>query len=309
MATANPPREKENRRDNFELELKSKTFSEVNKLGELAEKMRGIDYTSKKQPLASICKERIGDGQLGTPLGITVDNQMGNIYLADQCNHCVKVFDSTAKYLFRFGDSNDDGNMSYPKCLAICRNRVLISQDNHCIMNYQLDGKFVSKIGKLGNGELEFNYPWGITIDESNGDVYICDYSNNRIQILSENLHFKSKFARDTKPIDIKLNKDKIFILDASNPCLHIFDKDLILQKNIISRGEGQQVIFPSFFFLDNSGNILITDYGSDSILIFNSEYECIHKISISYPTGITVDYNGRIIVASCASMSCLQIF
>ncbi|KAI6655642.1 hypothetical protein LOD99_11380 [Oopsacas minuta] len=178
-------------------------------------------------------------------------------------------------------------------------------------MNYQLDGKFISKVGKDGNGELEFNYPWGITIDEFNGDVYICDESNNRIQILSENLHYKSQFGKDilTKPLDIKLNRDNIFILDESNPCLHIFNRHLVLQKNIISRGKGQQVISPWFFFLDNSDNILISDYGSNSIHIFNSKYECIQAISIPNPRGITVDDKDRIIVVSKASKNCLQIF
>ncbi|KAI6650874.1 Tripartite motif-containing protein 2-like [Oopsacas minuta] len=135
-------------------------------------------------------------------------------------------------------------------CLAICRNRVFISQ-NHCILNYQLDGKFISRVGVPGDGELEFKDPWGITIDKSNGDVYICDVSNNRIQILSENLHYKSQYGKDilTEPVDILPTRDNIFILDGSYSCLHIFNKDLVLQKNIIYRGEGQQVIYPWFFF------------------------------------------------------------
>ncbi|KAI6650884.1 hypothetical protein LOD99_5724 [Oopsacas minuta] len=225
MATANPPRDKENREnseDTFELELGrvrkeiQSTFGEVNKLGDFVNKVRGIDYTSKKQPLVSVCKKGSGNEKLYNPLGVKIDNQTGNIYVADQWNHCVKVFDSTAKYLFKFGDSNGNGQMNYPMCLAICRNRILISQSSHCIMNYQLDGKFISRVGVSGDGELEFNYPWGITIDESNGDVYICDSSNNRIQILSDSLHYKSQFGKDilTEPLDIKLNRDNIFILD-----------------------------------------------------------------------------------------------
>ncbi|KAI6657049.1 Cell surface protein [Oopsacas minuta] len=277
MATANPC---EN----------NKLLDEVKKLGKLVGS--GIDYPNKKQPLVTVCDRGTGNEQLRYPLDVTVDNNTGNIYLADQYNHCIKLFDSTAKYLFKFGDNKGEGAMHFPECLSIYGNRIVISQSSNCIMNYQLDGKFISKVGKFGKGNLEFNYPRGITIDEFIGDVYICDASNNRIQILSENLHYKSQFGKDilTKPLDIKLNRDNIFILDESNPCLHIFNKDLVLQKNIISRGEEQQVISPFFFFLDNSDNILISDYGSDSIQIFNSKYECIHKISIPEPSGITLD-------------------
>ena len=167
---------------------------------------------------------------------------------------------------------------------------------------YQVDGKFVSSIGSRGSGELQFNYPRGLSTDEYNNDIYICDYFNNRIQIISENLQFKSQFGRHTLrcPRDIKHYKDSIFILDESNPCLHIYNRDLVLQQSVVTRGRGQQVVsIPWFFFIDNFGNILIADYDSDSILILNSEFEFIHRISVSQPTGITMDRDDRIIVTS----------
>ena len=84
----------------------SKMLAELNKLGKLVEKVRsGIDYKSKKQPLLSVCEGGKGMEQLNNPQGVTVDNRTGNIYIADHDNHCVKVFDSTGKYLFKFGDN------------------------------------------------------------------------------------------------------------------------------------------------------------------------------------------------------------
>ena len=172
-------------------------------------------------------------------------------------------------------------------------------------------GKFVSSIGSKGSGELQFNYPRGLSTDEYNNDIYICDRNNHRIKIISENLQFKSQFGKDTLhyPRDIKHYKDNIFILDQSNPCLHIYNRDLVLQQSVVTSGIGQQVIDPWFFFIDNFGNILITDYGSDSILILNLEFEFIHKISVSLPTGITMDRDDRIIVTSHTSHNCLQLF
>ena len=81
-----------------------------------------------------------------------------------------------------------------------------------------------------------------------------------------------------------------------------------MLQKSVVTRGRGQQVINPCFFFIDKFGYILITDYISNSILILNSEFEFIHKISVTKPTGITVDEEDRIIV-TCDVCKCLQIF
>ena len=288
-------------------------LAELNKLGKLVEKVgSGIDYKSKKQPLVSVCKRGNGMKQLNNPEGVTVDNKTGNIYIADYSNNCVKVFDSTGKYLFKFGDNEGEGKMSLPIGVAICGDRILITRGNNCILNYQLNGKFISRIGRQGRGELEFNYLFSLTIDESNGDIYICDYNNNIIQILNRDLSFKSQFGKDKLkyPCDVKLSKEYIYILDESNPCLHLFNYNHILQKSVISRGEGMEVINPCFFFVDRTENILISDRCSNSIHIFNTEFQLFHKISVSsYPMGITVDNRGRVIVVCQTENNCLQIY
>ena len=296
---------------NFECDS-NKMLAELNNLGKLVEKVRsGIDYKSKKQALVSVCAKGKRMKQLVWPRDVTVDNKTGNIYIADQYNNCVKVFDSTGKYLFKFGDNEDAGNMDRPLSVAICGDRILISQGN-CILNYQLNGKFISKIGKYGNGELEFNYPFGLTNDESNGNIYVSDCHNNRIQILSQDFRFISQFGKDIlkQPLDVKFSKEYIIVLDVSNPCLHLFSYNHILQKSIISRGKGMQVVNPWNFFIDQTDNILISDYGSNSIHIFNKQFKLIHKISVSpNPTGITVDKRGRVIVVCWAENNLLRIF
>ena len=247
-----------------------KMLAELNKLGKLVEKVRiGIDYKSMKQPLVSVCEKGNGMEQLNNPLGVTVDNKTGNIYVADQSNYCLKVFDCTGKYLFKFGDNEGEGKMCSPMGVAIYGDRILITEYS-CILNYQLNGKFISRIGRPGRGELEFNDLYSLTIDESNGDIYVCDRYNNRIQILNNDLSFKSQFGNDELkyPRDVKLAKEYIYVLDTSNPCLHLFNYNHILQKSVISRGEGMEVINPCFFFVDQTDNILISDYSSNSIHI-----------------------------------------
>ena len=295
----------------FECE-NNEMLAELNNLGKLVEKVRsGIDYKSKKQPLVSVCEKGKGLEQLNNPLGVTVDNKTGNIYIADQSNNCVKVFDKTGEYLYKFGNNEDEGKMLSPRGVAIYGDRVIISHSN-CILNYQLNGKFISRIGKQGKGELEFDYPFGLTTNESNGDIYICDHNNNRVQILNQDFSFKSQFGKDTlkQPLDVKFSKEYIFVLDKSNPCLHLFNYNHILQKSVISRGKGMQVIFPRFFFIDHTDNILISDYDSNSIHIFNSQFQLFHKIPVSnHPMGVTVDNQGRVILVSHSQKDSLQFF
>ena len=151
---------------------KNALLVEVRKLCKLVETVSEIDYKSKAQFIISVCDRGTGNEQLNGSLGATVDHSTGNIYVSDQSNKCVKVFDNTAKYMFKFGDSRGEGMMGYPGGLVICCNTVLISQINH-ILVYQLDGKFVSRIGNRGSGNLQFNYFFGLATDESTNDVYI----------------------------------------------------------------------------------------------------------------------------------------
>ena len=113
---------------------------------------------------------------------------------------------------------------------------------------------------------------------------FVSDYWNNRIQILSQYFRFISHFAKDIVkyPLDVKLSKEYIFVLDEFNPCLHLFDFNRILLKSVISRGKGMQVVNPWNFFIDQTDNILISDHGSNSIYIFNKEFRLNHKISVS---------------------------
>ncbi|KAI6650895.1 Tripartite motif-containing protein 2 [Oopsacas minuta] len=287
----------------------NKLLDEVKKFGKLVRS--GIDYTNKKQPLMSVCTIGSGNEQLNYLWGVTVDNKTGNIYIADTWNNCIKVFDSTAKYLFKFRDSTGEGAMKHPNCLSIYGNRVLISQP-HCILNYNLDGKFISKVGKQGNGELQFYHPRGLTIDDSNEDIYICDRNNNRVQILTKDLCYKTEFGTNTlkHPLNVKHSKEYIYVLDESNPCIHLFNRNLILQKSVISRGNGNQVLNPFSFFIDNSDFILIADFSSNAISIFNPEFKLVHKIPVSSnPVAVTVDNQNRVIVVCHNDKNCLQIF
>ena len=272
----------------------------------------GAVYKSKKLPLVSVCEKGSGSDQLYRPRGVTVDNKTGNIFVADLDNHCVKVFDRDGKYLSKFGDLETENMMYYPISVAMCGDRILISQGCHCISNYDLDGRFICKIGKLGEGELEFNWPTGLAIDESNGNIYISDCDNNRIQILFRDFRYSTQFGKDTlkSPQDVKLSEKYVFVLDESNPCLHLFTYNHILQKSIISRGKRMQLVRPCYFFIDPTQNVLISDGDSESIHIFSSEFQLLHTISVSQnPMGISVDNKGRVIIVCQARDNCLQVF
>ena len=69
---------------------------------------------------------------------------------------------------------------------------LLHSMTGHCVNMYELEGKLMKSVGSNGNGEAQFNSPYGIDVSDRNHNIYVCDYGNNRIQILTEELKYHS---------------------------------------------------------------------------------------------------------------------
>jgi sugar lactone lactonase YvrE len=63
---------------------------------------------------------------------------------------------------------------------------------NARVVKYDKNGRFLKQIGseKTGTAQGEFNTPHGIAVDH-NGDVYVADRGNNRMQVLDNNLNVK----------------------------------------------------------------------------------------------------------------------
>ncbi|KAI6657793.1 NHL repeat containing protein [Oopsacas minuta] len=290
-------------------------LAEINKFGQLVDKLNPVSACQSKIPSLVDVSENEKRIELFNPCGLTIDLKTGNIYVADYFHHYVRVFDSNGQHLFKFGDEGE-GKMEYPRSVTSSGDRIFISQGTGLshegsdgILLYKLDGEFVCRIGTRGKGELEFNCPHGLAIDEASMDIYISDYNNNRIQILTKVFTFKSQFGSEALscPHDIKLTRDYISVLDESDPCLHLFNYEYILIKSVVSLGIQ---FIPYYFCIDNFNNILLSDPNSNSVHIFSPQFEFIHKITVSNsPTGISVDNQSNLVVVYQADLSCRILF
>ena len=199
--------------------------------------------------------------------------------------------------MFNFGEIIDAA-----LCIAISKEKVFVSQDGlGCFSVFDMNGTLLKQIGTPGSGNGQFNNPRGIAINESNDDIYVCDYSNKRIQIFSKDYSYKSQFGNPiiNSPSDIQLTKDNIYILSHQNPFLFIFNYDYQYMKNTISTSISKYIKQPLAFKIDGAGNFIILDNGNNSIYIFDNYFTLLHQINeeISEPRGVTIDSNGRILV------------
>ena len=262
-----------------------------------------VDYEGKVTPLLSIGGTSGGkEGQFSRPWGVAVHYQTGNIFVVDQSNNRVQVFDKDGKYLYKFGDRDGAGKMNSPRYIAFYQNKVFVSQlEAGCLLVYDLNEVFLKQIGTPGNGEGLLRSPYGIAINELNGDIFVCDHGNNRVQIFSKDFLFKSQFGKGilNSPSDIKLTNEYIYVLSYTNPFLYSFNYNLTQVQNTVLDSISKHLKRPWSFCIDGAGNFIISDCDQNAIVLFNQEGDLVHKItdSIQSPVGVTLDARGRIIL------------
>ena len=65
---------------------------------------------------------------------------------------------------------------------------IYVSEETK-VLKFGANGSLLARVGRLGRGNREFNMPDGIAVYE--GEVYVCDKGNSRIQVFDTELKFK----------------------------------------------------------------------------------------------------------------------
>ena len=130
----------------------------------------------------------------------------------------------------------------------------------------------ILKSCSTGTENEEFQNPKGIAIDDKVNEVYIADFSNHRIQVLSLNGEFLRSFTHDQlkSPRGICLSEKELFVTDEESYLLK-FDKSGKFLKKTGSRGNtpGCFDIIRSLCYED--GLVYVCDFTYQRIQIFDS--------------------------------------
>ena len=269
------------------------------------------DYKEIGEPVVVFGKhsnEGSSPGVFCGPNGIAINPENNSIYICDGGYNRVQVYSKSFEFIFQFSE------MDGPVGICIKQNKVYVTQHNpHCLNVYSTEGKFLKSVGVKGKKELEFDGPRGLDISTDKDRIYITEFENDRVQCLDLDLKFNSFIDNVLGTLDVKLTSDEIVVLSSRDPCVSLYTYSHQLIHEMIPIGEGN----PVFFVLDKSLNILISDYKNHCVSVFSFGGELIHRFGkggekrgeLLEPTGVTIDVEGRILVASENPEHCIQIF
>jgi len=210
------------------------------------------------------------------PLGITVDRK-DRVWVADAVGQHVYAFDSEGNLLMALGKVDE---MVNPTGVAVddARNRLYVTDSKgHCVLVYSLDtGELVTRIGKRGSGDGEFNFPTNIVLDQ-NGRLYVSDTMNFRVQIFDPDYKFVDSFGQQgvrwgqfSKAKGIALDdQGNIYVVDSDFCNIQVFDakKRLLLFFGGYGTGPGGMWLPAGMHISDHT--IYVADQNNRRIQIF----------------------------------------
>ena len=203
------------------------------------------------------------------------------ISLRDLMGSLVSIFSERGDFLNSFTHER----MEWPWGIAFHRNNVYVTDTlAHGVFHFKIEADIHPVAALLGKGSTDgmFNSPRQLTVSY-NGDLYIADSDNDRIQILDESLNFKHSITHESMhyPRDVKLTTEEIYILSYDdNPCVHVFSLAGDKLRSFITHGDtGMQVRIASFFCLDAEKNLIISDCWDHCIKVFSPNGTLIHTI------------------------------
>ena len=136
-----------------------------------------------------------GKGEFAGPFDVCLDDEE-RIVVTEWGNNRIQVMSKERESIFTFGDSGPEKLCGPTSCIPY-KNMFLVSDGNNdCIKAFDRSGTFLYKFGEEGNEDRQFDYPCGMLID-SNNNVLVCDYSNNRVQQFSLDGRFIGKSITD----------------------------------------------------------------------------------------------------------------
>ncbi|KZE78593.1 hypothetical protein AV654_02245 [Paenibacillus elgii] len=233
-----------------------------------------------------------GLGEFKYPNGVAVDSR-GNAYVADFGNHRIQKLDVSTGVWSEWkkssgGEGSALGAFDGPTDVAVDGSGNVYVSDfyNHRVQKLTVAtgvwSEWKRSGGGAGSGPGEFNYPSGVAVD-GDGNVYVADSNNNRIQKLTAATGVWSEWKRsDGKsgsglgefnyPTGVAVDRNgNVYVADMKN---HRIQK-LTVATGVWSEwkksggGEGNglgEFAEPYHLAVDGDGNVYVADSNNDRI-------------------------------------------
>ncbi len=281
----------------------------------------GMSRIEKLEPsgkfLGWIGSEGTGADQMKNPEALTVDAN-GNIWVGDQGNERIDEFNKEGKFVRAIGWGVLNGAAEPQTCTTECKAGIpgtgngqftgsiagitvegtsvwATDTNNSRVEKFTTGGKYSSKFGTAGTGNLQFNTPTGITAVP--GHLYVDDYLNHRVQEVSTAGAYEGQFGEYgrgygqlTGPIGIAADPKTgdLYVTDVWSSRVEVFTPAGSFVASLGSSGSGNgQFTEPLGIAISaatsTSGQLYVLDAGNSRVQSWTPGYAGTHTMQTVY--------------------------
>lgn len=233
--------------------------------------------------------------EFGTLYGMAVDDARNKVYV---CDTVVYVFDKAGN--FQYFLKPPEGTVTTkpgegsprPNEVALYKDKVYVTSRDGIYIFSAEDGKFIDHWGKRGAEVGNYDFPNGIAIDQTNGNIYVVDTNNWRVVALTPDGKPRWTLGNqdDGKvsspfhlPRSIAVGPDgRLYVSDVPDRII-VLDSDGNLVATIGDRGtEDAQLNFPEGIAITASNKMVFADRENNRVQVW--------QLSDPLPTPSTAD-------------------
>ena len=208
-----------------------------------------------------------GPGQFALPVAIAFDSRE-RLYITDEYNHRVVIYDSEGKFLDQWGEyGSDEGKLNGPAGIAIDSqdNVYIADQHSHSISKFTADGRFLLRFGREEDVTPKHSLyqPWGLGID-ADDNVLVADWRHNAVKRFSPEGRHLQTFGglRDTlfnRPSGVAVDSEGyMYVTDWGNERLQVLEPDGTLC--VTERGRATLSQWAKDFFNSNPDEVAVRE-------------------------------------------------
>jgi alpha-tubulin suppressor-like RCC1 family protein/sugar lactone lactonase YvrE len=264
----------------------------------------------------SIGENGAGNGQFNWPENITIDND-GLIYVTDNGNNRVEVFNPDGTYVRQFGTSGlSAGQIDYATAIKIGpdENVYVLDSGTLKVSVFTKSGTYLRRIDVSNAG-----YPEGMAFN-SKGDMYLTDCdAESTLKVYKTDGTYLRSIGTDgsgdgqfdcSYAVTVDAN-DNVYVADAGNDRIQVFDKNDNFIRKFGSRGIGEgQLGWVEDLTIDKFGNILVVDSDNNRIQVFNKTGTYLGQIGrigsgdgqFDYPNSIAINQAGDLYITDASN-------
>ena len=219
-------------------------------------------FSANKQYIRTIGSRGGVPGKLHNPAGVA-SNDEGLLFVANNFNHCVEVFnEDSGTFVRRIGQ----GELKNPwDVVALGGSKIYVADTfNDRIAVFSQDGEFAGSFGSKGKGPGQLSCPAGLAFSPD-GYIYVTNRDNQNVQVFTANGRYVKSIGNASlhNPIGIDITEQgQILVANCVSGSVAVFGKDGKHLYSFPANNTHGVAVSPA-------GYLLVTERGAKRVAVF----------------------------------------